>query len=76
MDDILAIRNELANDGLIYINYIRPIFSESVTEAILFFKSWRENASTIEQFQEELTPMTKKIRLLMKNLEANSLIHE
>ena len=48
IDEIQAIRNELANDGLIYINYVRPIFKEAVEEAIVFFDSWGQHASTME----------------------------
>ena len=39
---IIALRNELANDGLIYAKNIRPIFQESLGEAISFFESWNE----------------------------------
>jgi len=67
IDEIIEIKNELSNDGLIYINYVRPILSESVTDAIAFFKSWQDNASTSEQFLEELTVIQKKMKVLNNN---------
>ena len=44
----MNIKNELSNDGLVYINYVRPIFSESVISAISFFEYWQDHASTLK----------------------------
>ena len=44
LSEVLKIRNELSNDGLIYVNHIKPIFAESVTDAIAFFESWHDHA--------------------------------
>jgi len=39
---IIAIRNELANDGILYTKNVKPIFQESLGEAVSFFDSWNE----------------------------------
>jgi len=53
-NEVVKIRNELSNDGFIYVNHIKPIFSESVTDAIAFFESWHEHAETMDKFRSEL----------------------
>ena len=51
---IIAIRNELLNDGLIYINRVQPIFKETLANAISFFDSWNNHFSSISGFMENL----------------------
>jgi len=52
---IIGIRNELANDGLIYVNNVKPIFTETLGNSISFFDSWSSQYSTIEDFNQNLT---------------------
>lgn len=37
---IIEIRNEFANDALIYVNNVKPIFTETVGNSISFFDTW------------------------------------
>ena len=50
----MSIRNELANDGIVYARNIKPIFQESLGEAVSFFDSWNEQYDTMDKFQEYL----------------------
>ena len=40
--DVIRIRNELSNDGIIYTKHIKPIFQETLSEAVSFFESWND----------------------------------
>ena len=47
---LIRIRNELSNDGLIYSKNIGPIFQETLSEAIGFFKTWNNQNYNLEKF--------------------------
>ena len=73
---MLAIRNELANDGLVYVNNVKPIFTETIGNSISFFDTWFDQYNTIEDFHSNIELISRKIRSLTKNFETNHLIHE
>ena len=66
----------MSNDGFIYINHIKPIFAESVQEAIAFFESWTDHASDMDKFKSELGIIKSKMGFLTRNFNANSVLHE
>ena len=66
----------MSNDGFVYISHIKPIFSESVQEAIAFFESWNEHASDMDHFKSELKIIRGKMKFLTNNFNANSVLHE
>ena len=49
-DEIISIRNELTNDGLIYFKHVKPIFQETLSGAISFFDSWFNHYNDIAKF--------------------------
>ena len=75
-ESILSIRNELANDGLVYVNNVKPIFTETIGNSISFFDAWFDQYNTIDSFHTNLDLISKKIKNLAKNFETNHLIHE
>ena len=64
LESTIAIRNELANDGLIYATKVKPIFTEAIGNSISFFESWGENYKTINDFKEGLPVIQRKVRKL------------
>ena len=72
----MGIKNELVNDAVVYVKYVKPIFQESVMDSVSFFGGWDKHADTLEKFQSELAVIQRKIRGLSKNFEATNMLHE
>jgi len=50
VNEIIGIRNELANDGVIYLKHVKPIFQETLSTATSFFDSWFSHYDTMDKF--------------------------
>ena len=75
-ENVIAVRNEVVNDGLIYLKHIKPIFTESMSKVITFFETYDENNATAEQFRSNVPPNEKMLRDFKNLFDANNMILE
>ena len=54
LEILVAIRNELSNDGLLYVKHVKPIFQETLSSSISFFSDWQKEYNTSELFMDNL----------------------
>ena len=60
-DEIIGIKNELTNDGIIYIKYVVPVFKETLSVQTSFFDSWNSHYNTFDKFNYQINVIEKKI---------------
>jgi len=58
-DNVMSVRGEVINDGLIYLKHIKPIFIDSMSQVMKFFDTWNEKNDTVEKFKENIAPMER-----------------
>ena len=51
---LIAIRNELLNDGLIYVKHVQPVLKETLADAISFVDAWNNHWSSLDGFAQNL----------------------
>ena len=75
-ETFIIIRNQLANDGIIYAKNVRHIFEDSLNDACEFFETWEEKFDTAEIFHQNMPLIQEKIQKLIKIFKASSIIHD
>jgi len=75
-ENVIAVRNEVVNDGLIYLKHIKPIFTESMSKVITFFETYDENNDSLDKFQANIGPNEKMIKDFKNLFDANNMILE
>ena len=75
-DNVLAVRDEVINDGLIYLKHIKPIFIDSMSQVMKFFDTWDESNDTVDKFKANVESSEKQLKDFKNMFDANNMLLE
>jgi len=61
VNQIIGVKKELTNDGLLYCKHVRPIFEEALSNVTSFADSWTSHYDNIDTFLDQFTVIERKV---------------